>query len=111
MKIDSVEMNIFSEVSVRTAKSKGMLDYVDAASLLWRLELEGVDVGSRYLNSLALSMFHILIFWWHDLIPIEKHLDDHVIVFNDVHFGPALSRRGDVEQERRLRESMTNFVT
>ncbi|CAJ0945972.1 unnamed protein product, partial [Mesorhabditis belari] len=83
------------QIGPRQAKSHGLLDYVDAASILWRLELEGFDVGKR----------------WKDLFSIDKHLDDHVIAFNDVHFGPALIRRKEPEKEEKLRESLRNFIT
>ncbi|VDO16035.1 unnamed protein product [Haemonchus placei] len=35
------------EVCRRANKSNSVLDLADAASMLWRLELEGVDVGNR----------------------------------------------------------------
>ena len=53
------------------------LDRIDAASLLWRLELEGVDVGARW-------------------APVRKawaaHVHDHVLAFNDLHLALALGR-------------------
>jgi len=52
------------------------LDRIDAASLLWRLELEGVDVGARW-------------------APVRKawaaHIHDHALVFNDLHLALALA--------------------
>ncbi|HXT07121.1 MAG TPA: tetratricopeptide repeat protein [Roseiarcus sp.] len=55
--------------------NEATLDRVDAASLLWRLELEGVDVGSR---------------WG----PVRKycaaHVHDHVLAFNDLHLALAV---------------------
>ena len=46
------------------------LDRIDAASLLWRLELEGVDVGERWAPVARQWMAHV---------------DDHVLAFNDLH--------------------------
>ncbi|KAM9313003.1 tetratricopeptide repeat protein 38 [Gastrophryne carolinensis] len=52
--------------------SGSMLDIVDNSSLLYRLQMEGVDVGGR----------------WKELVDkvTKKHTDDHVLVFNDLHF-------------------------
>uniref|UniRef100_A0A0K0CT94 Tetratricopeptide repeat protein 38 n=1 Tax=Angiostrongylus cantonensis TaxID=6313 RepID=A0A0K0CT94_ANGCA len=36
-----------NEICERAKKSGSLLDFVDASSILWRLELEGVDVGKR----------------------------------------------------------------
>jgi len=52
------------------------LDRIDAASLLWRLELEGVDVGARW----GVVRKH-----W------AAHLHDHVLAFNDLHLALALA--------------------
>lgn len=53
------------------------LDRIDAASLLWRLELEGVDVGARW-NAVSR--------------PWTPHLHEHVLAFNDLHLTFALAR-------------------
>uniref|UniRef100_A0A4W6E1P2 Tetratricopeptide repeat protein 38 n=1 Tax=Lates calcarifer TaxID=8187 RepID=A0A4W6E1P2_LATCA len=48
-----------------------MLDTVDACSMLYRLEMEGVCVKDR----------------WRELLQItQPHTDDHVTLFNDLHF-------------------------
>ncbi|KAJ0029751.1 hypothetical protein NQD34_004748 [Periophthalmus magnuspinnatus] len=56
----------------RRAKVSGaMLDMVDACSLLYRLEMEGVGVKDR----------------WRELFQVtQPHTDDHVTLFNDAHF-------------------------
>jgi tetratricopeptide (TPR) repeat protein len=63
---------------VEKLKDDATLDRADAASLLWRLELEGVDVGARW-------------------APARKawaaHLHDHVLAFNDLHL--AFAAAGD----------------
>jgi len=58
-------------------KDDATLDRVDAASLLWRLELEGVDVGDRWA---ALSR------QW------AAHIHEHVLAFNDLHLAFAVAR-------------------
>jgi tetratricopeptide (TPR) repeat protein len=65
------------------------LDRIDAAALLWRLELAGVDVGNRWTPVAEKWMAHV---------------DDHVLAFNDLHCAFAAARspdRGDVERFRR----------
>ena len=62
------------------------LDRVDAAALLWRLELAGVDVGNRWAPVADKWMAHV---------------DDHVLAFNDLHCAFAAARSpdpGDVER-------------
>ncbi len=53
------------------------LDRVDAASLLWRLELAGADVGDR---------------WGPVAEAWMAHVDDHVLAFNDLHCALAVAR-------------------
>uniref|UniRef100_A0A671ELI3 Tetratricopeptide repeat protein 38 n=1 Tax=Rhinolophus ferrumequinum TaxID=59479 RepID=A0A671ELI3_RHIFE len=51
--------------------SGAMLDVVDSCSMLYRLQMEGVSVGER----------------WLDVLPVtQKHSRDHILLFNDVHF-------------------------
>ncbi|CAJ1057198.1 tetratricopeptide repeat protein 38 [Xyrichtys novacula] len=60
-----------SQIFSRCKASGSMLDTVDASSLLYRLEMEGVCVKDR----------------WRELLQItQPHTDDHVTIFNDVHF-------------------------
>jgi tetratricopeptide (TPR) repeat protein len=55
---------------IRSSRSNEWLDVDDAASLLWRLHLFGVDVGDRARTLLE---------------DVRGLLDDHVSVFNDWH--------------------------
>jgi tetratricopeptide (TPR) repeat protein len=71
------------------------LDRVDAAALLWRLELQGVDVGDRW-GPVSLS-------WM-------KHVDDHVLAFNDLHLALAAARSPDPDDARRLRASLETYL-
>ncbi|XP_060779679.1 tetratricopeptide repeat protein 38 isoform X2 [Neoarius graeffei] len=65
-------LKIFDEqVSRRGVKSGAMLDTVDACSLLYRLEMEGVTVKERYRELLLVT---------------EPHSEDHTLLFNDLHF-------------------------
>jgi tetratricopeptide (TPR) repeat protein len=72
-----------------------LLDLVDAASLLWRLELAGGEVGSRWTPLAAQWLTHV---------------DDHVLVFNDLHIAMAVSRAGDSSGVARLRISLDSYV-
>ena len=69
------------------------LDRIDAAALLWRLELEGVDVGARW-------------------APVRKawaaHIHDHALAFNDLHLALALA--GEPKLAQMLRDSLDAFV-
>ncbi len=70
------------------------LDRIDAASLLWRLELAGVDVGDRW-------------------TPVAKtwmaHVDDHLLAFNDLHCAFAAARSPDPDHVTRLRQSLDDY--
>ncbi len=76
-------------------KSDSLLDLVDAAALLWRLELAGADVGKRWAPLADQWM---------------THADDHVLVFNDLHIALAVSRAGDPSAVERLLSSMDAYV-
>uniref|UniRef100_A0A8D0N8Q9 Tetratricopeptide repeat protein 38 n=1 Tax=Sus scrofa TaxID=9823 RepID=A0A8D0N8Q9_PIG len=51
--------------------SGAMLDVVDSCSMLYRLQMEGVSVGERWQDVLAVT---------------RKHSRDHILLFNDAHF-------------------------
>ncbi len=64
---------------VRDDFSEITYDMIDAASLLWRLTLAGVDVGGR----------------WEELADkSEAHIHDHLDAFTDVHFAQCLAGAG-----------------
>ncbi|KHJ90709.1 hypothetical protein OESDEN_09442 [Oesophagostomum dentatum] len=110
-----VPLTIFdNEICPRAVRSGAMLDMVDAVSLLWRLELEGVNVGDR----------------WHNLPNLKEHVDDHVLFFNDIHMsthakiprpfandyrfllvGIALQKGGYVDDEAKMRRSLLEFAS
>ena len=65
---------------VRADSTDDYLDISNAVSLLWRLEQMGVAVGGR----------------WAELATRARaHLDDHCLVFADLHYVIALAAAGD----------------
>lgn len=72
-----------------------LLDLIDASALLWRLELAGVDVGERWAPLAAQWLTHV---------------DDHVLVFNDLHIALAVSRAGNRLGIERLRRSIDRYM-
>uniref|UniRef100_A0A665WAA7 Tetratricopeptide repeat protein 38 n=1 Tax=Echeneis naucrates TaxID=173247 RepID=A0A665WAA7_ECHNA len=65
-----------------------MLDTVDASSMLYRLEMEGVCVKDR----------------WREMLQVtQPHTDDHVTLFNDLHFlMVSLGNKGNGTSQRLL---------
>lgn len=76
-------------------KTGAMLDVVDASSLLYRLTMEGVDVGGRWKRLYETCL---------------PHLDDHVLAFNDLHFLMAFLGAGQREIADKLLQSISAFV-
>ncbi len=70
------------------------LDRVDAAALLWRLELAGVDVGNRWAPVADKWMAHV---------------DDHVLAFNDLHCAFAAARSPDPGDVKRFSRSLDAY--
>ncbi len=70
------------------------LDRIDAASLLWRLELAGVDVGDRWAPVADKWMAHV---------------DDHLLAFNDLHCAFAAARSPDRDEATRLTRSLDAY--
>jgi tetratricopeptide (TPR) repeat protein len=70
------------------------LDRIDAASLLWRLELEGIEVCDRWAPVADKWMAHV---------------DDHVLAFNDLHCALAAARSPDPDHAMRLSRSLDNY--
>jgi tetratricopeptide (TPR) repeat protein len=70
------------------------LDRVDAAALLWRLELAGVGVGDRWAPVARAWMAHV---------------DDHVLAFNDLHCAFAAARSPDPGDAGQFRDSLDAY--
>ncbi|KAK3586633.1 hypothetical protein CHS0354_028490 [Potamilus streckersoni] len=84
-----------SQILPRAKASGAMLDNVDACSVLYRLEMEGVNVKDR----------------WQDLYEIcRSHTDDHVLVFNDIHILMAMLGVEDKTVTRKMMDSIRDFI-
>jgi tetratricopeptide (TPR) repeat protein len=67
---------------VRDQSTEEYLDITNAASMLWRLEQNGVEVGGR----------------WQELAERSaQHVGDRMLVFADAHYAMALAAAGDAE--------------
>jgi tetratricopeptide (TPR) repeat protein len=77
------------------AERSMILDLVDAAALLWRLELVGADVGPR----------------WQHVAPIwGQYALDHVLAFNDMHTAFTLDSAGDSVRLDEQAESLAAYA-
>jgi hypothetical protein len=76
-------------------KDDSLLDLVDAAALLWRLELAGIAVGDR---------------WSEISDQWLTHVDDHVLAFNDLHIALAATGARDANGRARLAASIDRYV-
>jgi tetratricopeptide (TPR) repeat protein len=79
------------DAEVRKELTDEYLDICNGAALLWRLEDRGVDVGRRWEELAARSAVRV---------------DDHLMVFADMHFVMALAAGGTPEQVERMLASM-----
>ncbi len=80
---------------VRSTPSAALLDLVDAAALLWRLQLAGVDVGERWQG--------VREHWY-------ARLDAQVLVFNDAHIAMVAGGLKDKATLLRLDRSIVRYV-
>ncbi|XP_064642236.1 tetratricopeptide repeat protein 38-like [Lineus longissimus] len=77
-------------------KSGAMFDMIDACSMLYRLELEGVDVGLKR---------------WEDIYEMcRPHIDDHILLFNDLHLLMACLGAKKREVAQAFMASLRQFV-
>ncbi len=70
------------------------LDLIDAAALLWRVELIGGNVGDRW-EVLAAQ--------------IMTHVDDHAFSFNDLHIVFAAARSRNSSHLKQVQESLDKY--
>ncbi|EDO30169.1 predicted protein, partial [Nematostella vectensis] len=88
-------LDIYDSQVGQRCKSGAMLDLVDASSLLYRLQMEGINVGNR----------------WHELLSLwESHADDHILMFNDAHMLMCTLGAKNEGMTLKLMESLRNFV-
>jgi hypothetical protein len=67
----------------------------DCSSLLWRLELKGIEVGDR----------------WDQLVDLWiDHVNDHAFAFADVHLAMTLISAGGEKKMRRFLESQHAYI-
>lgn len=81
-------LTIYDDHILPSLQASGtMLDVVDACSMLYRLQMEGVSVGDR----------------WQAVLPVtRKHSHDHVLLFNDAHFLMASLGARDAQTTQEL---------
>jgi tetratricopeptide (TPR) repeat protein len=78
---------------IRAESTDEYLDITNAVAMLWRLEQAGIDVGRRWAELAERS---------------AAHVDDHMMVFADVHYAMALAAIDDPAGiERWLQSSRT----
>jgi len=80
---------------IRGTPSGALLDLVDAAALLWRLQLAGIDVGERWQG--------LREHWY-------GHLEDHVLAFNDAHIAMVAGGLKDRATLERQANSLAGYV-
>jgi tetratricopeptide (TPR) repeat protein len=81
---------------VRADSTDEYLDVANAVSLLWRLEQADVDVGDR----------------WRELAErAATHLDDHALVFVDLHYVMALAAVGNDQAVAEFLASCERFAS
>lgn len=86
------DMHCFSRVK----ESGAPLDFVDACSLLKRLEMEGAKLEDR----------------WQDIYEIIRpHVDDHVLSFNDIHILLACLGADNMTAVNQMMQSIKDFIS
>ncbi|KAK2172387.1 hypothetical protein NP493_966g00006 [Ridgeia piscesae] len=84
-----------SQVFRRASTSGGMLDMADSCAMLWRLEMEGVDVGDR----------------WKGIYEVCRPLVDvHVLVFNDIHMLMSYLRAKKTDTVAKMMASINDYI-
>jgi tetratricopeptide (TPR) repeat protein len=83
------------DAHIKPGADAQMLDLVDAAALLWRLNLLGMNLGDR----------------WRELAPKwSRYAQDHVLAFNDVHIALTLAAAGEDAAAAELEESVARYA-
>ncbi|XP_054856296.1 tetratricopeptide repeat protein 38 [Eublepharis macularius] len=84
-----------THIAPRCQTNGTMLDVVDNCSMLYRLQLEGVNVGDRWKGVNHLT---------------KKHASDHVLIFNDVHILMASLGAKDQKTTHELLTTLQELV-
>ncbi|MBV9523355.1 MAG: tetratricopeptide repeat protein [Alphaproteobacteria bacterium] len=80
---------------IRAESTEEYLDITNAVAMLWRLEQAGVDVGRRWAELAERS---------------APRIDDHILVFADLHYVLALAAAGDTDGVERWLRSSRGFA-
>lgn len=91
-----IVMRLYDEQIVSDIESDFYLDICNASSLLWRLEMFGVDIGDR----------------WHKLAEVsQKHVQDTDLIFVTLHYLMALIAGGDKAAATKMIGSIREWST
>ncbi|WP_434052954.1 MAG: tetratricopeptide repeat protein [Roseibium sp.] len=87
-------LKIYDEQVASDIESDFYLDICNCSSLLWRLEMFGIDVGDR----------------WRDLSSVaQKHLGDKDLIFVSLHYLMALVANGDRAAAHQLQDGLREW--
>ena len=90
-----VVLDLYDREVSSDIESDFYLDICNAASLLWRMELYGVDVGNR----------------WQALGEVSRrHTDDEDLIFVTLHYLMALVSAGDAEASEKMIATVRNWA-
>ncbi|GAB1606337.1 tetratricopeptide repeat protein 38-like [Argonauta hians] len=84
-----------NQIAGRSRDSGAMLDLVDRASLLYRLQLEGVNVRERWEDSYKF---------------FRSHLSDHILAFNDAHVMMCCMGADQDQAGDKLLDSLQDYI-
>lgn len=89
-------LRLYDEQIVSDIESDFYLDICNASSLLWRLEMFGIDIGKR----------------WESLLDVaRRHVNDTDLIFVSLHYLMALIAGGDREAADRMISNITEWST
>lgn len=89
-------LEIYDRQIVSDIASDFYLDICNASSLLWRLEMFGIDIGNR----------------WSDLVEVSRrHLNDTDLIFVSLHYLMALIAGGDVAAADKMISNIREWST
>jgi tetratricopeptide (TPR) repeat protein len=87
-------LELYDTAVRRDKESDFYLNLVNCAALLWRLVFQGVEVSER----------------WDELAEMcEARIEDHVLIFSDLHFCMALAGAGRIGAIERQLDSLEDF--